>query len=216
MSKELVSRNAAASRSLPRFFTGKPCRWGHISERYVKGGGCIQCMGGGVERKPMGEFIETRRNNRRDLERQLQEEKLAFRMQVEADKKAAKAEKSISKQAGVARRSLIKFKTLCPHISAGKLRAAAHMFAVMRDPRLRYEDVACANLTSRSTGHGVGLYTIACFPDDQPALLEIAKSLMKPMQVSHAEVEANRQAILTSAIAAANAGDDSWPEGDPR
>ena len=26
-----------------RYFTGKPCRNGHIAERYVKGGRCVQC-----------------------------------------------------------------------------------------------------------------------------------------------------------------------------
>jgi hypothetical protein len=30
----------------PRYFTGKACRYGHISERYTASGNCIDCMTG--------------------------------------------------------------------------------------------------------------------------------------------------------------------------
>ena len=40
--KPPVSRKEAKSRGLNRYFTGKPCKHGHISERYTYGG-CVQC-----------------------------------------------------------------------------------------------------------------------------------------------------------------------------
>lgn len=39
-----ISRNEAVNSGLPRFFTGKPCKYGHLSERYVTTGACIQCL----------------------------------------------------------------------------------------------------------------------------------------------------------------------------
>ena len=38
-----IDQETARSLSLPRYFTGKPCKWGHVSERWVKGGTCITC-----------------------------------------------------------------------------------------------------------------------------------------------------------------------------
>lgn len=39
---EIISRKDAIARGLKRYFTGKPCKHGHLSERYVPGD-CIAC-----------------------------------------------------------------------------------------------------------------------------------------------------------------------------
>ena len=41
---EIVSRAEAREQGLINFFTGKPCINGHVSERVVKKGECIDCM----------------------------------------------------------------------------------------------------------------------------------------------------------------------------
>lgn len=41
---EIISRNEAQKQGLPRYFTGKPCKHGHIAERYVSGFGCCVCQ----------------------------------------------------------------------------------------------------------------------------------------------------------------------------
>src|SRR5579859_512216 len=41
---EVISRKDAHARGLKRFYTGKPCKGGHLSERYVVNGGCIACI----------------------------------------------------------------------------------------------------------------------------------------------------------------------------
>lgn len=38
-----ISRGTAHGLGLKRFYTGEPCKRGHLSERWVAGGGCIQC-----------------------------------------------------------------------------------------------------------------------------------------------------------------------------
>ena len=40
---KIVTRLEAAKAGLNRFYTGKPCRNGHLSERYVLNGTCVQC-----------------------------------------------------------------------------------------------------------------------------------------------------------------------------
>lgn len=40
---KLISRDDAITECLRFYFTGKPCRAGHISKRYTTGGSCVEC-----------------------------------------------------------------------------------------------------------------------------------------------------------------------------
>lgn len=40
---QIISRESARAAGLKRFFTGKPCRRGHVAQRYVSYGGCCAC-----------------------------------------------------------------------------------------------------------------------------------------------------------------------------
>lgn len=35
--------NAPLAENPRRYFTGKPCKWGHIAERFVSSGTCVEC-----------------------------------------------------------------------------------------------------------------------------------------------------------------------------
>jgi hypothetical protein len=39
----IISRGEARALGLKRYFTGKPCRHGHVAERGVNGGECVDC-----------------------------------------------------------------------------------------------------------------------------------------------------------------------------
>ena len=39
----VISRAEAMTAGLNRYFTGKPCRNGHVAERHVTGGTCVEC-----------------------------------------------------------------------------------------------------------------------------------------------------------------------------
>ena len=39
----VISREKAKAAGLRRYFTGKPCRHGHVDERYVSNEGCVIC-----------------------------------------------------------------------------------------------------------------------------------------------------------------------------
>jgi len=43
MPSAIISRKAAFAQGLVRYFTGTPCKQGHIAERYVSTGSCIEC-----------------------------------------------------------------------------------------------------------------------------------------------------------------------------
>ena len=53
---ELLNRTDALSLGLQRYYTGKPCKYEHDSERYAKTGICVECTRGrkGWNRKPLG------------------------------------------------------------------------------------------------------------------------------------------------------------------
>lgn len=40
----IVKRKDAIEQGLKKFFTGNPCKYGHIDERYVSKGGCVTCV----------------------------------------------------------------------------------------------------------------------------------------------------------------------------
>ena len=40
---EIISRHDAHAQGLRHFYTGRACKYGHVSERYTSTGNCIQC-----------------------------------------------------------------------------------------------------------------------------------------------------------------------------
>ena len=40
---KLISKKNAKLQGLPRYFTGKPCKHGHMSERFINDGHCVEC-----------------------------------------------------------------------------------------------------------------------------------------------------------------------------
>jgi len=43
MQHSIISRDDAAAQKLTHFFTGKPCKYGHVAPRFVSTGGCSEC-----------------------------------------------------------------------------------------------------------------------------------------------------------------------------
>jgi ribosomal protein L35 len=58
---EIVNREEARERGLRFFYTGKPCKRGHVAERYLSGG-CAECQ---RERRSTPEAAATHRENMR-------------------------------------------------------------------------------------------------------------------------------------------------------
>lgn len=49
----IISREAAYAKGLRRFYTAEPCKKGHIAERYVVNGACLDCQNWTGKRKPL-------------------------------------------------------------------------------------------------------------------------------------------------------------------
>jgi hypothetical protein len=41
---EIISRADARAKGLKRYFTGKPCKRGHVVKRRVDTGDCVECL----------------------------------------------------------------------------------------------------------------------------------------------------------------------------
>jgi hypothetical protein len=41
---DILTRKQAKLLGLKKYFTGKPCKNNHVSERYVDGGNCVECL----------------------------------------------------------------------------------------------------------------------------------------------------------------------------
>lgn len=63
---KIVTRMEAAKSGLNRFFTGKPCRNGHIAERYVINGTCVECANNSAKRHN-NEFVMALRAAKGDV-----------------------------------------------------------------------------------------------------------------------------------------------------
>jgi len=57
----IISRKEAKSQGLKRYFTGKPCKRGHIAERGVCNSGCISCKQQRIKENPERESEYYRR-----------------------------------------------------------------------------------------------------------------------------------------------------------
>lgn len=56
---EILSRKQAHSLGLRKYFSGVPCKQGHIAERYVTTNGCVACLGS-YKKLPIGPSRELR------------------------------------------------------------------------------------------------------------------------------------------------------------
>lgn len=54
----VISRREAAALGYKRFFTGKPCKYGHTSERYTSSGNCVDCVNIKIQQPPLPAPVE--------------------------------------------------------------------------------------------------------------------------------------------------------------
>ena len=62
---EIISRSEAKARGLKTYFTGKPCKHGHIATRLVSSGTCRECSGAFDRRWRQENQEYARKRNRR-------------------------------------------------------------------------------------------------------------------------------------------------------
>jgi hypothetical protein len=96
MFTSLISKAEAVDKNLNRFFTGKPCKRGHISSRYVKGGHCIECHNKKEVSSKHSQYTAAWRNRNREKIKQYAGE-YRQRLEVKASKAKRQQERHVNK-----------------------------------------------------------------------------------------------------------------------
>jgi 5-methylcytosine-specific restriction endonuclease McrA len=93
MATEIIERAAARASGLTRYFTGKPCKHGHVAERVASNGRCIVCLYD-AEKRYIAAHPEKIREKRRDYERNAGPERRAAHKDADKRWRDANADKN--------------------------------------------------------------------------------------------------------------------------
>jgi hypothetical protein len=208
------TRKAALEAGESTYFTGKPCKHGHISYRYSNSGGCKICISGGND---YDNGPKTGKNHISTLESHLEFMKVqasAAEMVEQARLKMKAASVGQDHQAlikqGAARRvvkenmSLTKVR-LFDAERAG-LALVAFGLAVMRFPELAPGDVDPQSPSTHREPSGTAMHAFWCHPDDVSALRQAAADTFTRHP---SDIMERRRQVLQTALELAEA--DSSP-----
>lgn len=86
---QIITRKEAKEKGLARYFTGKPCKHGHVAERYVCGHRCAECEKNNSRKSYYLNIDEARAKGRKNAAqyRKLYPEKAAEAKRVSYEKK---------------------------------------------------------------------------------------------------------------------------------
>jgi hypothetical protein len=225
---EIIDRKTAIARGLTKYFTGKPCSHGHLSERYCKNGACQRCLSpnstGLVRLQPAA--IEGQIVSGPDDRLELMKEKLAIdRINAEANARLIELRaqslalrSNLSNERTERRADREKRKFLKEHLVPVNIlgfdedyHVAVNMVwmaAMMRNPEITKADV----LTGRK--NEFGYYIMRCFPEDKVMLCEQTNRLYSQKRTDDV-IRLREQAIASAQVAEAAEIESEWPEFRP-
>jgi hypothetical protein len=225
---EISSRSEAQKTGKSQYFTNLPCRNGHITYRYTQSGSCSACVNRPTEGNPIP---NKERDERREAEFELKlkrEERKAAELKSIAESRAERlrlkalelelksSRRRQSEQAKHNLMNLTKFKTRVFLQDMGRFRQLVHAAALMRD--LGIEAHRLWTDSPGTAGDGwTAVFTFACFPEDVDMLRTAAVAMFTATnQLIAGEVIAERDRRMAALDALVDAGDESWPQDDPR
>ena len=170
---EIKTRKQAMVDGENTYFTGKPCKNGHMNFRYVQSGSCYDCING--DRVSPNSTAAAARNAR------LAESAEMFKAKM------------------IVKDSLVQIKLAVHDVDLDLVKSAVHAYAIMRHPTLTVLDV-CPTLAPTVMSATVAIHKFNCHVEDVPALraLEASLSAARP-----AQFELERRARLEAALAKA-------------
>lgn len=177
---EIITRSAAKLLGKNTYFTGVPCKNGHVSYRYVQSGTCKECING-------------ERTSASDPKR-------------EARLSAYAAEESKKVAIRTAKAQLVQVKLRLFAVDLDAMKAAAWGCAVMREPLLTMGDVYPA-LLPLDPQAGTALYKFNCHADDIATLRAIAGQLLGARSADGTQI---RAALFGAAAAVPIAPVPEW------
>ena len=105
---ETITRKDALERGLKRYFTGEPCKHGHVCERFCSVCCCVECLNENSKK-----YIKKNRGKKREYHRKyrkenLEKEKERNRKWKEEKKSKASADEAIAMIASLSKLSSLK------------------------------------------------------------------------------------------------------------
>ena len=178
---EIKTRKEAMMAGENTYFTGKPCKNGHMSYRYVQSGTCYDCINS-TNISPDSPTAAARERRLTEVAATLQAKNL-----VKENLALVKVRLFAADREGVA--------------------LVAFALATMRFPMLKPSDVDPKLAPSGGEPSGTALYSFYCHADDIAALRAAAHDTTSKYRP---DVTATKQAVLRSALTLA-AADDTTP-----
>lgn len=183
----ILSRQDAIAQKSSRYFTGQPCKHGHISERYTKSLNCIECL------HPSFEPEDIRlRKAARDAER------IAVR--------------NAREQITSTRSKLHQIRIRLHKNDLDLFEAMALAAAMSHEPAIRLKEIRC-RFVPKMIGIDWHIYAFMCFPEDESTLRGYQDSL-EAIRRPHA-TPLTQQERINAALALADAEADPMPEFRP-
>lgn len=147
---QIVTREEAITRQSARYFTGKPCKRGHISERYTKMAACIECL------HPKFTSIESRRRGAMAL--------------------VKLGEKREQERLAVVARSLDRIKIRLHPNDVELFESALLAAAIGHEPSMGLRHLR-TRFVPKIYGKEIRLHCFRCFPEDKSTLFALQDSL---------------------------------------
>jgi hypothetical protein len=172
---EIITRQQAITAGLRKYFTGEPCKNGHLSERYVQSSTCESCIRSNVPDEANRAQRLSMSHQRAELER----DKLALRqqrMKLEQDKfELSKTRVTLRGKAATKRDELIQFRVWLHYADVEFYKSVMLAYAIAIDPT-----VTIADLMTTRVPHMAGeraLHTYRIFQVDQTNLRALEHQL---------------------------------------
>lgn len=217
---DISSRKQAVDAGKRYFFTGKPCKHGHISERYVGNGACVECLrpksiavisSPGEIMPPRNTELTINQRSRLEIERQKIEIR-SQRQMIELKKFELQLEGRRERQMKEQRKATVKSQLIDTFVfidplDYARVTTSIWGFAIMRDPMLKKEDVIPGREMKDCR------FVVKCFPEDQAEILKFTGAIWAARNAK--VIEDKKQSVAQELTALAESSVD-WPEGDPK
>lgn len=164
---EITPRQQAIMERKKRYFTGVPCKNGHIAERYTKCSVCVECLHPTFESRSATAVSEDPWFRLRD------------------ERTAAVAERLEARQRNtLARFRMQRIKVVLHDEDLAPFVEMAAYLAIAREPTLSRADVF-TKFEPRPRGERMAMYAFKAFSEDAPALHKLAEDLRFPRLSPH-------------------------------
>lgn len=217
-----ASRSEAITAGEKYFFTGKPCKSGHLADRYVGNGGCVECLRPkrtalAVISTP-GEIVP-RSDERLELQRarvDLEQQKITIKAQraaIELKRLELQLNRQAERTVAAERKSVVKTQLidvtlLIDPLDFETVAQLVWSFSVIRNPLLRRDETMTGRQIENSR------HVMRCYPDDHKEIIRLTNEMFfRRNAMLPGEIE---QKLLAAQSALDADAQSNWPEHDPR